>query len=94
MAAEPEKVVRIMMRDGMPVPEQDPIELKQGMQRLKWSADFEFRITIEDYDELQYSDGDARRYHCRTGLFPTVRSHKYTISANGVDNDPSIDIKP
>jgi hypothetical protein len=91
---EPEKVVRITMRDGIPVPEQDPIVLKQGNQRLKWSADFEFRITIEDYADLQYSDGGARRFHCKTGLFNQPRTHKYTISANGVDNDPVLDIQP
>lgn len=94
MAGETEKVVRIIMRDGIPVPEQDPIELRKGLQRLKWSADFQFSISIEDYDELTYSDNDARRYHCRTGMFPQVRTHKYTISANGVDNDPVLDIKP
>jgi hypothetical protein len=29
-----------------------------------------------------------------TGTFPTVREYKYTIIANGQENDPGIDVKP
>ena len=94
MATEhPEKVVRITMKDGMPIPDQDPIVLKKGTQRLRFAADFDFRITIEDYNDVNYANG-GKEFHCRTGKFDRERSHKYTISANGVDNDPSIDVKP
>lgn len=88
----PDKVVRITMKDGIPVPDQDPIELKKSNQKLRWAADFDFRITIEDYSDIKYSGGSE--FSCKTGKFDDERRHKYTISAKGVDNDPMIDIKP
>ncbi|HEV7764264.1 MAG TPA: hypothetical protein VGQ76_04620 [Thermoanaerobaculia bacterium] len=87
-----EKVVRITLQDGIPVPEQDPIVLKKGAEQLRWSAPFEFQITIEGYDNLKYSTSEE--FHCRTGQFDQEKRYKYTIHANGVDNDPNIDIKP
>ncbi len=89
---QPEKVVHITVQDGIPVPDQDPIVLKKGLQRLRWTADFDFRITIEGYDDVNYVRGAA--FGCRTGKFDQERTYKYTIHAGGVDNDPSIDIKP
>lgn len=90
--AQPDKVVRITMRDGIPVPDHDPIVLKKSNQKLRFAADFDFRITIEDYSDIKYSSGSE--FSCKTGNFDHERRHKYTIHANGVDNDPSIDIKP
>jgi hypothetical protein len=91
-AEQPDKVVRITMQNGMPVPDQDPVDVKKNDQKLRWIADFDFRITIEGYTNLQYSNG--AQFTCKTGNFPTETRYKYTISANGVDNDPSIDVKP
>ena len=89
---QPDKVVRITMRDGMPVPDQDPVEVKKNNQKLRWTSDFDFRITIDGYTDLHYSTGSG--FNCKTGTFADEKRYKYTISANGVDNDPSIDIKP
>lgn len=89
---QPDKVVRITMKDGIPVPDVDPVEVKQNVQKLRWSADFDFRITMDGYNDLQYSNGNE--FTCKTGNFREEKRYKYTISANGVDNDPSVDIKP
>jgi flagellar basal body rod protein FlgF len=89
---QPEKVVRITMKDGIPVPDVDPVEVKQNVQKLRWAADFDFRITMDGYADLQYSNGGE--FTCKTGNFREEKRYKYTISANGVDNDPSVDIKP
>lgn len=92
----PDKVVRITMQGGIPVPDQDPIELKKGDQKLQWCADFDFRITIVDYNDVKYGNGGGSScaFWCKTGQFDQERRYKYTISAGGVDNDPNIDIKP
>lgn len=89
---QPDKVVRISMQNGMPVPDQDPIVVKKDNQKLRWCADFDFRITVDGYTDLRYTNG--AEYNCMTGNFGDVKRYKYTISANGVDNDPSIDVKP
>lgn len=89
---QPDKEARITMQNGIPVPDQDPIEVKKNVQKLRWSADFDFRITMDGYTDLHYSNG--REFICKTGNFNDERRYKYTISANGVDNDPSVDIKP
>ena len=91
-AEQPDKVVRITMQNGIPVPDQDPVEVKKNDQKLRWAADFDFRITVDGYTDLNYSHNTE--YTCKTGNFNTERRYKYTISANGVDNDPTIDIKP
>ncbi|MFL6247334.1 MAG: hypothetical protein ACJ74H_14990 [Thermoanaerobaculia bacterium] len=91
-----DKVVRITMQGGIPVPDQDPIELKKNDQKLQWCADFDFRITIDGYNDVKYATGGASScaFSCKTGNFDQERRYKYTISAGGVDNDPNIDIKP
>lgn len=89
---QPDKVVRITMQNGIPVPDQDPIQVKKDGQKLRWAADFDFRITIDGYTDLKYSNGAD--FTCKTGSFSTEKQYKYTISANGVDNDPTIDVKP
>ena len=42
------------------------------------------------------SKGGGKNHHCTTGYFGdgASKSYKYTISANGIDNDPTIEIKP
>jgi hypothetical protein len=78
----------------MPVPDQDPVQVKKGNQKLKWCASFPFTIDIEGYSDTSYgSDGEAP-HHCRTGIFDQERRYKYSITANGKTNDPDIDIKP
>jgi len=90
---QPEKVVRITMSNGLPVPDQDPIEVKKDNQKVRWYADFDFRIDVDGYDEMHYSNGGGD-YRCTTGTFPEIRNYKYSITANGVTNDPNLDIKP
>jgi hypothetical protein len=91
----PDKVVNISLNaKGVPVPDQDPVQVKKGNQKLKWCASFPFTIDIEDYSDVSYgSDADAP-HHCKTGLFDKERRHKYSITANGITNDPDIDIRP
>lgn len=101
----PDKIVRITMNDnGIPVPDQDPVVLMTGQQKLLWTADFDFRITIDGYGDVSYANASelsstsglswGNELGCLTGLFSQGGSYKYTISANGVDNDPTIDVQP
>jgi hypothetical protein len=101
----PEKVVRITLNDeGIPVPDQDPVELVTSQQKLLWTADFDFQITIENYGDVSYANASelssdsglswGNEVGCLTGLFNQGGSYKYTISANGVDNDPTIEVLP
>lgn len=89
-----DKVVQIRLNDaGLPVPDQDPVVVKKSNQKVRWSAPFEFRITVDGYDKLTHSNG-VDKFLCITDLFDDERRYKYTISANGVDNDPVLDVKP
>lgn len=90
---EPDNVVTITMKDGVPVPDQDPVVVKKDNQKVRWSADFDFRIDIEGYKDTKYSNGSGT-YRCTTGKFSEVRRYKYSITANGVTNDPDLYIKP
>jgi hypothetical protein len=93
--AQPDKVVRLTLKtNGMPVPDQDPVLVTKGDQKVKWSADFPFTIDIDNYAEkLNYGPGDDDGPHnCKSGVFD--KKHKYSITANGHTNDPDIDIKP
>lgn len=90
-----DKVVRITMQNGVPVPDQDPVQVKKNTQKVKWCAEFEFRITIDGYDDVNYTPGGGDCvFAAKTGYFTEERQFKYTISANGVDNDPVLDIRP
>jgi hypothetical protein len=89
-----EKVVRISMNGGLPVPDHDPIEVQKNNQKIKWAADFPFKIDIDGYTDVAHGkDGDGP-HHAKTGAFVTERKHKYSITANGVTNDPDIIVKP
>ena len=93
--SESDKVVRITMENGVPVPDQDPVRVKKAGQKVRWCADFEFQISIEDYDDVNYTPGGSScLFSAKTGYFNTERQYKYTISANGVDNDPTLDVRP
>ena len=89
-----DKVVQIRLNDaGLPVPDQDPITVKKSNQKVRWTAPFDFRITVDGYDKVHHSNGGGT-FMCMTDLFDDEKSYKYTISANGVDNDPVLDVKP
>lgn len=90
---QPEKVVRITMSNGLPVPDQDPIVVRKDNQKVRWCADFDFKIEVDGYTDMKYSNG-GNGYGCTTGTFAEIRKYKYSITANGVTNDPDIDIKP
>ena len=91
----PDKVVRLSLQNGLPVPSQDPIEVKKSNQKVKWCADFPFTIDIEGYSNVGYGPGDGDGPHnCKTGYFDEEKSYKYSITANGRTNDPGIDVKP
>jgi hypothetical protein len=95
MADEPDKVVNITMQKGLPVPNPDPVPVKLGCQRITWAADFNFRISIQDHDDVSYPRGASMgTFLAKSGTFSEVRNHKYTIVANGVENDPGIEVKP
>jgi hypothetical protein len=88
-----EKAVRVLWQDGVPVPDQDPIKLKKDNGKVKWYANFDFRISVDGYSDLTYSQAGGE-FMVKSGKFNTARQHKYTISANGIDNDPILDIEP
>jgi hypothetical protein len=91
---KPDKVVTISWSDqGLPVPDQDPVVVTKDNQKIRWSADFDFRITVDGYDELKYSNG-GNAWLCTSGCFREIKKYKYSITAKGVTNDPEIDIKP
>jgi hypothetical protein len=84
-----DKVVRVTLQNGIPVPDQDPVQVKKDQQKIRWAADFDFRITIDGYDDVKCTGNE-----CKTGVFKDERQYKYTISANGHDNDPMVEVQP
>ncbi len=97
MADLPDKVVQLSLNnEGFAVPDQDPVEVNRGNQRIRWSAAFEFTIDIDGYSEVKYTQngsGNTSPYNAKTGFFQGT-SHKYSITANGKTNDPEILVKP
>lgn len=91
---QPEKVVRITMQNGLPVPDQDPIQVKKDNQKVRWCAEFDFTIDVDGYSDIKYSTGGNPNYKCTTGTFSEIKKYKYSITANGVTNDPDLDIRP
>lgn len=97
MATQADKVVRITFNSsGLPVPDQDPVQVKKDNQKVRWCADFDFQVTVEGYTNLTYSSTGASPdpYRCTTGVFPDIRTYKYSITANGVTNDPDLEVRP
>ena len=68
MSSVSEKVVRITMKDGLPVPDQDPVTVKKDNQKVRWAADFDFRITVDDYADVTYSAGGGE-FSAKSGAF-------------------------
>ena len=95
-SAVSEKVVQLSLnKEGLAIPDQDPIIVKKDNQKVRWCADFDFTIDVQGYDDLKYSKSSgADPYRCVTGTFSDVRRYKYSITANGKTNDPDLDVKP
>ena len=94
--SQADKVVRLSLDPkGMPVPDQDPVQIKKREQKVKWCANFPFTIKIDGYSDVSYGPGDGDGPHnCKTGYFSDERKHKYSITANGHTNDPELDVRP
>lgn len=91
----PEKVVTITLdSSGLPVPDLDPIQVKKDKQKIKWCADFRFTVSVEGYPDVRYGKGSGCAYSAKTGYFKTIKTYKYSITANGLTNDPGIDVQP
>lgn len=94
---EPDKVVRLNLDpSGMPVPALDPIPVKKGRQKVKFCATFPFTIDIENYSDVKKGDPDDDGPHnVRTGVFNgDQKQYKYSITANGFVNDPTLEVEP
>lgn len=92
-----DKVVRVTLNgSGLPVPDQDPVTVKKDNQRIRWCADFDFNIRIDGYTDLQKSPGGNSdcAFRVSTSTFSDVKRYKYTIIANGQENDPDVDVLP
>jgi hypothetical protein len=93
---EAEKLVTLTLdAAGLPVPDIDPVPVRRGKQRVRWCAEFEFTIEIEGYTDLKYAKGGKGCAHrADTGVFEKEGEYKYTIRANGQENDPVLDVRP
>jgi hypothetical protein len=91
-----EKVVRITLNQaGFPVPDQDPVPVKMNQQKVRFCADFDFSIRIDDYTDVSdVRGGSDCAYEVKTGIFSDEKRYKYDIIANGKVTDPFLDIKP
>lgn len=91
-----DKVVRITLNNaGFPVPDQDPVTIKQNAQKVRFCADFDFSIRINGYSDVtkERGGGDCA-FAVKTGIFSDERQYKYDIIANGKTTDPILDVKP
>lgn len=91
-----DKVVRVTLNgSGLPVPDQDPIQIKKDNQVVRWCADFDFDIRIDGYSDVKKNGaGPGCAFRVSSGTFADIKRYKYTIIANGQENDPDIDILP
>ncbi len=91
-----DKVVRITLNgSGVPVPDQDPIRIKKDNHKITWCADFDFQINVTGYDDIKHSSGGSDcAFVAKSGQFSQTKPYKYAITANGVTNDPEIDVEP
>lgn len=93
---QPDRVVRITLNgSGLPVPDQDPVQVKKDNQKVRWCADFDFQIRVDGYNDITPGGGGSDcRFRVMSGIFSEERNYKYTIIANGRENDPEVEVKP
>lgn len=91
-----DRVVRVTLDStGLPVPSVNPVHAKKDNQKITWCADFDFKIVVDGYKDLTTgSGGNDCRFSVRSGAFREIKEYKYTIIANGKENDPEIVIDP
>jgi len=91
-----DKVVRITLNEaGFPIPDQDPVPVRQNQQKVRFCADFDFTIRINGYDNVTKTRGGGDcPFTVKTGTFSSVQQYKYDIIANGNTTDPLLDIRP
>jgi hypothetical protein len=94
--SQADKVVRITLNDqGFPVPDQDPVEVKQNAQHVRFCAEFDFSIVINGYTNVTKERGNGNcAFAVKTGTFGDAGRYKYDITANGNTTDPILDVKP
>lgn len=91
-----DKVVRITRNEaGFPIPDQDPVPVKQNQQRVRFRAAFDFSIRIDGYPDVDAArKGSDGEYEVKTGIFSDEKKYKYDIVADGKVTDPILDVKP
>ncbi len=92
----PDKVVRVTLdSSGLPIPSENPVHAKKDNQKIRWCADFDFRIQVEGYSDLTPgTNGSDCQFKVTSGRFGEIKQYKYSIIANGQTNDPEIVIDP
>lgn len=93
---KPDKVVRVTLdSSGLPIPSENPVHAQKDNQKIRWCADFDFRIEVVGYEDLTAdSNGSDCRFRVTSGKFGEIKEYKYSIIANGRTNDPEIVIDP
>lgn len=93
---QPDKVVRVTLDvSGLPVPDQDPVVVQKDNQKVRWCAEFDFEIRIDGYSSVQKTGGNGDcAFRVTTDVFREAKRYKYTIVANGKENDPDVDVRP
>ena len=94
---QPDKEVTITLNgSGLPVPSVDPVPVKKDNQKVRWCADFPFTIRFDagagTFTSSPNGSGCANR--AQSGTFGEIKKYKYTIIANGRENDPEVDVRP
>lgn len=92
-----DKLVTITLNgSGLPIPSLDPVPVKKDNQKVRWCAEFPFEIRFDEgfgtYPSSPGGNGCANR--ATAGTFGEIKKYKYTIVANGQENDPEVDVKP
>lgn len=96
--AESDKVVRVTLDStGLPIPSVNPVHAKKDNQKIRWCADFAFQIQVDGYTDLTSNSNNGNgdcQFSVTSGAFGEIKEYKYTIIANGQENDPEIVIDP
>lgn len=90
-----EKYVTITLDStGLPVANPDPVYVKKDSQKVRWCADFSFTITIDGASADSTSGPSGCNQTVKKGPWGKVGQIKYSITANGQTNDPTVDVQP